>query len=253
MKHWFLLSLLPFIVSRAEARPWAEIKKSGYITLATDGDYEPFTKGETGKMEGFEVDLAKEVFGRLGIKTRWVKDDFEDLLDNMNKGKYDLVMSSLTITAARQKIVDFTDPTYCTGMVFISKVGSPTDVKGLKNKEVGVKKGTLAEQFLKEQGFTKINTYLTRSVGKSHVAFGKVEAFLDDQMAGIKMVESSLAKTVKMKVGPTVTTDRISIALPKGQDELRKQINAALAQVIKDGTYAKITKQWLPVDMKCKN
>lgn len=253
MKYWMIvIALLCSSQTVVSAASWADIKKSGVIKIANDGEFPPFYEGITGKMEGFEIDLGNEIFRRLGVKVQWVKDDFDFLLGNMNKGKYDAVMASLTVTPERQKIVDFTSPEYCTGMVFIAKPGTPTDIKGLQRRPVSVLKGSSADKFLKDQGFTRVTRYNSVPLARSHVAFGTDTAILDDEFAAMQWIKSPIAKTVKLQMGKPVSEDKIAIALPKQEDELRKLVNTTLEKIMSDGTYAKMSQKWLQSDMRCK-
>lgn len=253
MKRAFILSVL-VLVSQALAAPrtWAEIKKAGVIRIANDGNYAPFYIGSTGNMKGFEIDLGNEIFKRLGLKTTWIKDDFDSLLANMTQGKYEIVMSSITINPQRQKIVDFSSPEYCSGLVFVTKKGTNNDLNALKNERVGVLASSLEEQFAKNNHFTKIKRYDDAASSKSGLTFGGDKALLLDQIVALEWAESDAGKKLNLEVGQPLTADRVAIALPKNNPELKSAINSTLAKIIADGTYEKISQKWLPRSLKCK-
>lgn len=253
MKNVLMAMLVMLSASAsAQVRSYAEIKKSGVIRIANDGDYAPFYSGVTGDMEGFEIDLGNEIFKRLDMKVNWVKDDFDALFSNMGRGKYDVIMASMTVTPQRQRLADFSTPEYCTGIVVVSKKNPLNKVEDIRNMPVSVLRGSTFDQFAKDNSLIRAKRYPSMSAARSAVAFGGELATLDDEVTALNWANSPVGKKLDFKVGQPITKDKIAIAMPKGQDELREAINATMAKVMADGTYSKLVKKWLPKDLRCK-
>ncbi len=105
------LTALTLLATGAEARTWAEIKKSGTVKVATEGAFPPFNlmKGKT--PTGFEVELAEALGKQLGLKVQWTVLPFDSLLIGLNQDRYDFVIASHGITPSGKRRWTFPVPT----------------------------------------------------------------------------------------------------------------------------------------------
>ena len=111
------------------------INKSGVMRVGVSGGQPPFNMTtKSGEIIGLEVDLARALAAMMGVKVELVQTDFADLLGAVEKGKIDLALSSLTMTAERNRRVAFAGPYFISGKGLITtsaalaKADDPSDV-----------------------------------------------------------------------------------------------------------------------------
>src|SRR5215204_2567071 len=87
---------------------FAQGKKWETVKIATEGAYEPWNfTGPGGKLEGFEIDLANELCGRMKVKCEIVAQDWDGIIPALQAKKYDAIMAGMSITEERQKVINF--------------------------------------------------------------------------------------------------------------------------------------------------
>lgn len=214
------------------------------------GTYAPYNYLDKDKQyTGFDVDIAKEVAKRLDKKAKFVAQDFSGLIPGLQKGKFDMLVSQVTITDDRKKQVDFTEP-YITNEVKAIVKDDNTTIKSaedFKGKTIGVGLGTNDEAYLrndlmKKVGEFKINTYDDVITTLKDLNVGRIDATINNVFALKPIVEENGYKI--KAVGGALKSDKAGIAVKKGQTELVDQLNKALNDMEKDGTYTKIYKKW---------
>ena len=238
------------LLTTAQARSWAEIKQSGTIKIATEGAFPPFNLLKGKELTGFEVDLANALAKGLGLKVQWVTQPFDNLLIGLGQDRYDFVIASHGITAERLKAVDFTNPHYCTGGAVVTKPGGPMNAAALKGKTVAVQVGTTyLENVRKVPGVKDVKTFPKDTDAQAALMAGRVDAWVGDKFTGLDLVKAQKGKVVQ---GSLLFNEKIGMAVKKGNASLLKELNAALAKAMSDGTYAKLSGKYFGTDVRCK-
>jgi polar amino acid transport system substrate-binding protein len=230
----------------------AAIKSKGTLTVAADATYAPnefiATDGHT--VIGMDADLMKALAETMGLKVNIVNATFDTIIPGLAAGKYDVGASSFTDTKERQKTVDFV--TYFNaGVSFYGKadpgVKSVTDLCG---KTVSVEKGTTEEEESKAQSgkCTKAGkkavtalVFPDQNAANLAISSGRAELGMADSPVAAYAVKQS-SGTFKL-IGSTYGTAPYGLALPKGTG-LAKPIQAALKELIANGSYMKILEKW---------
>ncbi len=115
-------------VTTARADAMADIKSKGVLVVGTKADYRPFGFIDpSGKIVGFEPDLAADVAKRLGVKLELVPVVSSNRMQFLQQGKIDLMIATMSDTPERRKIIDIVDPNY---------YGSGTNVLALKSTKL---------------------------------------------------------------------------------------------------------------------
>ena len=79
------------------------VKQAGVLKIAVEGTYPPFTyRGPGGALEGFDIDVAKALAAKLGVKPEFVITEWGGILAGLQAGKYDVIINQVTITPERQ-------------------------------------------------------------------------------------------------------------------------------------------------------
>ena len=230
------------------------------LRLGVEPGYAPFeVKTPEGKLAGFDIDLGNELCKRIAANCTWVEGEFDGLIPSLKAKKIDAILSSMSITEQRQKEIDFTDKLYGTPARLVAASGStllPT-AEALKGKHVGVFQGTTAETYAKEQWASKginVVTYQAQELVYADLVNGRLDAAFQDAVAA----NDGFLKQPQGKgfafAGPEVNEVKYfgvgaGIGLRKEDSALKAQLNKALADMIKDGTYATIAKKYFDFDI----
>ena len=230
------------------------------LRLGVEPGYAPFeVKTPEGKLAGFDIDLGNELCKRISANCTWVEGEFDGLIPSLKAKKIDVILSSMSITEQRQKEIDFTDKMYGTPARLVAASGSkllPT-VGALQGKHVGVFQGTTAETYAKELWAIKgidVVSYQSQDQVYADLANGRLDAAFQDAVAANEgFIKQPQGKGFAF-AGPEVTDVKYfgvgaGIGLRKGDTALKAQLNKALADMIKDGTYATIAKKYFDFDI----
>jgi len=235
-----LLAALPLWVvasGLAHGRDWSVIKDSGTIVAATEGAFYPFNYFEGPKLTGFEVELAEAVAKKLGLRMQWRVVPFDAQLASIVQDRFDFAIASHGYTEERAKSVEFANPHYCTGGQIAAIKGGPLTMAALNGKTVAAQLATSYYDSAKKiPGVREVKTYKADTDAFAAVKARKVDAWISDKW-GIK---STLEKNADSGViaGEQVFIERVSMILRKDNKGLADQLNRALAELMKDGTYA---------------
>ncbi|AEV16011.1 Amino acid ABC transporter, periplasmic amino acid-binding protein [Thermus sp. CCB_US3_UF1] len=254
MKKWLLfLSLLALPLGLAQVRTFEQVQRAGEIRIGTEGAFPPFNYFDAkNQLTGFEIDLGNALAKKLGLKATWITQAFDTLLIQLNQGRFDFVIASHGITEERAKAVDFTNPHYCTGGVIVAKKGGPKTAKDLQGKVVGVQLGTTyMEAAQKIPGVKGVRTYQKDPDALQDLLAGRLDAWITDRFVAKEAIkERKLEGTLQL--GELVFQEKVAMAVAKGNKSVLEALNRALADLMKDGTYAQVSKKWFGEDVRCR-
>jgi ABC-type amino acid transport substrate-binding protein len=246
-KRYLILLALPLLVACGGNK--RESGSRSVLRIGTDATYPPFETidTETGKPTGFDIDLITKICEINGWKPEFVVTPFDGIIPGLTGGKYDAVISSMTITKARAAVVDFSQPYYLAGQS-IAVLLSDTTIKGvadLKGKRVGVQLGTTGEMMAQKIGGAEVFSYDNIGAAFIDMANGHLDAVLNDYPTTQAYIRShGGARTV----GEMLSKEYYGIAVRKGDTKLLKQINSALDKIKKDGTYRELHIRWFDTE-----
>ncbi|MBO9676621.1 MAG: transporter substrate-binding domain-containing protein [Acidovorax sp.] len=214
------------------------------LRVGTDATFPPMEFVENGKRTGFDIELVEAIGKAMGKQVEWVDIDFKGLIPGLISKRFDMAVSAIYITDERKKVVDFTEPYYAGGLVAMVKDGN-TSIKKLADldgKKVTVQVGTKSVGFLTEK-FPKVQRV---EVEKNQEMFnlvdiGRADAAVTGKPAAYQYVRTRPGLRV---LEEQLTTEEYGMALRKDAPELTKAVNAAIAKLKADGTYAAIVKKW---------
>ncbi|MFT6914616.1 MAG: lysine-arginine-ornithine-binding protein [Motiliproteus sp.] len=221
------------------------------IRFATEGAWAPFNFiDSSGTAKGFDVDIANALCARMDADCSMQTQDWDGLIPALKVKKFDAIIASMSITAERAEQVDFTDRYYSGGLRFVAAKGEVFDTSkaGLKGKVIGAQRATVAGLYLEDQlaGVVEMKLYDNNDNVYLDLKSGRLDGALSDELPTYDWLKSDAAQGFEYKGEAFAKDDKIAIAVRKGDDKLRKQLNKALAEIIADGTYAKINAQYFP-------
>ena len=227
-------------------------KAPSKIVIATDATFPPMEMVDENKnIVGFDVDLMNAAAKAAGFTVEFKNTAWDGIFGGLTDGKYDAVMSSVTITDERQKTMDFSIPYINAGQVLVvrTETSGVETLVDLKGKTVGAQIGTTgAFEIDKVKDAEKITekTYDEIGLAFEDLVNGRVQGVvIDTPVAANYALQNPTFKGKLKIVGKPFTTEYYGVAVKKGNTKVLDQINAGLKKVIDDGTEAKLEAQWL--------
>ena len=218
------------------------------IRIATEGAYAPFNFiDESGKLKGFDVDIANALCEKMKAKCTIVAQDWDGIIPGLMARKYDAVIASMSITEERSRVVDFSAPYYSNSLIFVAPKNSKFSPDNVKGKVIGAQRATIAGQYLEDNLGSKVTMklYDTQDNAYLDLASGRLDAIVSDQLPAYDWLRSSEGQAFEFKGEKIDINDKIGIAVRKG-DKLRVDMNKALEAILADGTYDRINAKYFP-------
>lgn len=217
----------------------------GTLTVGSDIPFPPFEQGNAPNYTGFDIDVINEVGKRID-KTIQIQDtSFDTIFTDLANGKFDAVISAATITADREKTVDFSDPYYEANQALVVPPGS--DIKTtdeLGGKTVAAQDGTTGEDYANDETDAgTVNGFPNGPDAIQAAVNGQADAAIIDE----PVAKDALDKQGGFEIAQTISTNELyGIAVAQGNTDLLDQINGALKEMKDDGTLQKFYERWFP-------
>ncbi len=250
----------------------AEIKDAGKIVVSSDPNYAPQSfLNDQGELDGFDIDVAKEVGKRMGVEVEFVTPEW-DLITSGNWSKrWDVSIGSMTPTANRKEVLYFTDPYYYTPAQFAVHVDN-TDIQAIDDfagKKIGVCSECTYELYLNKElqiedteivyqdwEAGEVRTYPTDADAIQDLALGdgvRLDGVLSAKPTIFEAIQSGCENGCPMKmIGEPVYYEPLAFALDKSRepaDELLAELNKVIASMHEDGTLTELSIKWYGVDI----
>jgi polar amino acid transport system substrate-binding protein len=231
------------------------------LRVGSECTYPPFNyKDASGNLQGFDVDVAREVGKRVGAKISFVCQPFDSLIPGLLAGKFDMIAASLSITEEREKSIAFSVPYRSSTARFVgaegtaavpfTKDGKPNP-DGVKGKAIGLQRSSTYETYMREK-FPGADILLYDTV--DNMLLDLTSKRIDLVFAGpIKLATDFLDKPRGKGyafIGPEINDEQYfgpgcGIGLRKDDTKLRDEVDTALKGMISDGTFKTInSKYW---------
>ncbi|CAO3376922.1 transporter substrate-binding domain-containing protein [Azospirillum brasilense] len=258
----------------AEAKDWKKIR------IATEGAYAPWNATDpSGKLVGFEPDLAMELCKKMKAECEIVAQDWDGMIPAIQQGKYDAIMAAMSITDEREKVIAFAGPYGTEPSMFGTMKNSPLakatfpgerydlskdDPKAaiaaladaLKGKTVGVQTSTIQANFMEKLlPQVAVRTYDKLDNAGIDMAAGRVDAIFGDRSAVDAILKADAGNGMTL-FGPAfargVLGKGVGVGLRKADGDLKELFNKAIAEANQDGTITKLSTQHFGYDISIK-
>lgn len=285
------LLILASLVLSACGAPQAEdllaaIKQRGYILVSTDPNYEPQsflnTAGTrpantkcpsdaltTAEMQGFDVDVAIAIGNALGVETCFATPDWDIITAGSWADKWDISVGSMTITTARQQVLDFSVPYYYTPAVVAVRADAGfTSLADLEGQALCVGAATTYDQWLNGDfeglGLPASSIYAQPPANVTVVPLPTDQECAQAIAAGRQdfvgyvtsetVVNANLAAGFPVvKLGSAVFSEDLAAALDKSSSlptaSLLAEVNRIITQMHSDGTLSELSLKWFGEDL----
>src|SRR5215467_11129416 len=260
-ERWLQVVLLSgiafaFGISSAAGATLDEIKKRGYMIVATEDDYPPFEYVVNGKPMGYDHALLAILRKSAPFEIKQEILPWQGILPGVASGKYDVALSAAVITDERAKSLDFTMPISESTMAYVKRKGDDSikSIKDLSGKTLGVQQGGASYQVL---------PYLEAELKKTGGKLGNVvqygafsEAYqdlankrLDAVIHNIVSLSTLVSEKPQVfELGQRVGEKSYAAwAVQKGNSSVLGFLNAFLAQEKTSGEMKKLQGEWLKI------
>lgn len=231
---------------------FSDVKERGYVVMGLDDTFAPMGfRDESGEIVGFDVDLAKAVFDKLGLELKLQPIDWSMKETELNAGNIDVIWNGYTITEERKEKVAFTKPYIGNRQIIITLKGLNIETKeDLQEKKVAAQTGSSAVDAI-----NKFSDIVSTFDGGEIIVFDtNNEAFMDLEAGRVDAVvaDEILARYYISKRGSekyNISEDdfgkeEYGIGLRKGDKKFLKEINTALDQIKSNNEGEKISNKW---------
>ena len=231
-----------------------KIYRSGEIVVGTDAAFPPFESlnTSTGQIEGFDIDMIKEVAAFMGVRVRVVNTGWDPLFIQIPDRTIDMGISAMTITTERNQTLLFSDPYFFSDLTIVihaggpmvGVIGAPADLAG---RRIAFQEFTTSD--------TWVNDTLIGTMGVTPSQVRKTESFTDaiallvaDEVDAViidKPVAEGYQSAGQVTIVYTiVTNEAFGIPMARGERALKAIVNAALEEIRASGKYDQLIQKW---------
>jgi ABC-type amino acid transport substrate-binding protein len=224
-------------------------------TIVTEGGFPPFnTLDAHGAPDGFEIELARALCQRIKADCKFVVASWNDLIPGLLDKRWDVIFSSLEVSADRRRHIAFTRRYYQVPAAFVARKGSGFEAAPtlLKNKRVGVRRGTTHADWIERSYRRTIRLQQFDTLDKAYAALldGQLDALFGDKVqlhAWLKSEAGACCEFFGQDIkDPATMGIGVAAGLRKEDVKLREALNKAIGEMIADGSYRKINEKYFP-------
>ena len=230
----------------------ARIQAKGEITVAMEGTWAPWTyHDESDELVGYDVEVAKAIGEKLGVKVSFVEGEWSGLLAGLESGRYDIMVNGVDIDEARQEKYDFSTPYAYNRTVVIVRADDDSiqameDLAGKKtantlNSTYAAVGEAYGAQVTGVDDFIQTIELLTS---------GRIDATLNAEVSYYDYLNTHPDAQVKIACTDPQAT-QVAIPMRKGEDtaSLREAIDKALEELGQDGTLTELSVKYFGMDI----
>ena len=223
---------------------WSLVPAQDRLLIATDATFPPFhSLDESGVAVGFDVALASAAAERAGYTVEVVVRSYAELFAGLKDGRHDLVAATTGITPQRQREYLFTRPYFrtCQAAVVRNAAGEPGRVVDLGDRRIGAAgSGTSHAAMLAT--LAGEHRRIAEGEGPDLLAAREIDAWIVDEFVAVRAARASYGR---FRVLPdAVAEEHYGFVIAADRDELKSELDAALAALERDGTIAALERQF---------
>ena len=222
----------------------SRVHRTGILRVGTDATYPPFeTMDAAGKdVVGFDADVIREIARRLGARVEFVVVPFDGILAALKGGKYDCVISAMTITEDRAREVLFSTPYHAAGQsICTTTAGAIRGRENLPGARLGVQLGTTGEREARRVADAEVISFDAIGAAFIDLTLGRLDAVIADTPTAALFAREHPEIRI---VGEPITTESYGVAFRMEDAQLKAAVDRAIADMASDGTTSGLRRQW---------
>lgn len=232
------------------------VRTAGVLRVGSDIAYAPveFYDADGKTAIGIDPDMAEALGEQLGVRLEFQNGTFDGLITSLRSKRIDLVMSALSDTPDRQKLIDFVDY-FTAGTSILVKQGNPGKITSLDDfcgKTIALQRGTTQEDVAKAQVTKcqragkplKVLAFDRDTEALLQVKQGRAVADMNDFPVAAYNAKTAGGGDDFEVVGEQIEAGPYGIGVRKEDTQVRDALQKALQAIIDNGTYAKVLEKW---------
>jgi polar amino acid transport system substrate-binding protein len=251
-------------IRAARADTVDEVKRRGTLVVGMEAAYVPYEFVKDGKIIGYDPDIIAIMVKNLGVKAQLIDTAWNGIIPALYAGKFDCIISAMTITAERARKVLFSMPYADASNVILLRAdeGRIKTASDLSGKTIGVQLGSAAAGIIKvyetklkaegKPGYAEVKQYEHYPEAYQDLLNGRADAVVNSKSTMMVMMRDVPGK-FKLLNGITDITAYFGMAFRKDDTRLRDFVNSELAQLKKDGRLAELQRKWFGGTMATPN
>lgn len=225
----------------------AKTEEKAKLTMATNAEFPPYEYHDGDKIVGIDAEIAALIAEKLDMELVIEDVAFDSIIPGVQAGKYDMGMAGMTVTDERLESVNFSD-SYATGVqVVIVKEGS--DIKSLDDldgKMIGVQTSTTGDIYASgDYGDDHVTKFDNGAVAVQALLSDKVDCVIIDNEPAKSYVAANEGLSI---LDTEYAVEDYAICINKDNTDLLEKINAALNELIADGSVKTIVDKYIPAE-----
>lgn len=244
-----LLCFFNLLIAPLAVVPVFSAEEMPTVTAATDATWPPMEMvNENKEIVGFAIDYFNAVAKEAGFKIKFQNVAWDGIFAGITAGKYDAVISSVTITDKRKKAMDFSEPYINAGQILVvpKSTTEVTVLSDLKGKNVGAQIGTTGAFEIKKVEGVELKTYDEVGLAFEDMATGRISGVVcDTPVAANYALQKEEYKDKFKIVGTPFTEEYYGVAFKKGNTKLVERFNKGIQAVKNKGIDKELEKKWL--------
>ena len=232
----------------------AQLKSRGVFVLGLDDSFPPMGfRDESNEIVGFDIDLAKTVCQRLGVKFKAQPINWDSKEQELSSGKIDCIWNGLTITEDRKKALSFTKPYLANKQVVVVRKDSGFKaLADLKGKKIALQSGSSAEDAVNDSpdfknGVKEIVQLDQNLMALNDLVIGGVDGVVMDSIVAEYAIKQSKLPLVTLE--ESLAAEEYGVAFRKNDVKLTEAVQKTLEEMAADGTVEKISYAWFGSDI----
>ena len=230
----------------AENEEETEVSDGGTLVMATNAYFEPYEYYEGDQIVGIDAEMAAAVAEKLGMELKIEDMEFDSIIPAVNSGKADMGVAGMTVTEDRLVNVNFSNPyTTATQVIIVQEGSDITGEADLNGKMIGVQLGTTGDIYASDIEGAEIEQYNKGMDAVQALANGMIDAVIIDNEPAKQFVSKAEGPKI---LEEEFVTEEYAIAFAKDNEELMEKVNAALDELIADGTIQSIIDKYITAE-----
>ena len=223
-----------------------DTQEPAVLHMATEGTFPPYEYYDNGQLVGIDIEVAGAIAEKLGMKLETTDIAFDSIIPGVQAGKYDIGMAGVTVSEERLQQVNFYD-SYATGVqvVIVKEGGKVQSLDDMADAIIGTQSGTTGFIYASSDfGDDHVKSFTKTTDAVEALKNGQVDCVLLDNAPAEALVDANPDAGLSI-LETAYTVEDYAIAINKENTDLQAKINAALAELVADGTLQSIIDKYI--------
>jgi len=250
LKYFFHFTIIILLISLAgvsQASTLEKVLKTGTIRIGVSL-FEPWAiKNKNGELNGFEIQIAKQLAKDLGANPEFRVVEWENLIDVLESKEIDIIISGMAITPERALRINFSNPYASSGISLAACISQTKDMEALEELNnskvtIGAVSNTVSEQLAGQVfGKAKIKSFVRSEDAISAILEGEIHALVESSPVP-QFLAMKYPDQVDAPLSKPLLSYKTGMAVNKGEQEFLNYLNAWIT--------ARVAEGWLPAKHK---